>query len=36
MSLDRVRSFACGCLELGSVASFIGALWLWADALSRV
>ncbi len=29
-----LRSLAIGCLELGSIAVFIGALWVWAAALS--
>ena len=36
MAWSTVRSIAGGCLELGSVAVFIGALLLWADALGRV
>jgi hypothetical protein len=36
MRLEQVRSFAVGCLELGSLFAFIGALMLWADALTLV
>jgi hypothetical protein len=36
MDMHPVRAFAVGCLELGSVATFLGALWVWADVLGRV
>lgn len=36
MEAGHLRSFACSILELGSVAAFIGALLVWADALSRI
>jgi hypothetical protein len=36
MLVDQVKSFAFGCLELCSVAAFIGALALWADVLAAV
>lgn len=33
---EQLKSFAFGCLELGSVAVFIGALALWADIMTAV
>jgi len=36
MFADQLKSFAFGCLELGSVAVFVGALALWADIMTAV
>ncbi len=36
MDVWRVKELALGALELGSVAAFMGALFVWADALMRV
>lgn len=36
MSWTVVRAIVGGCAELASVALFLGALLLWADALSAV
>lgn len=36
MDMDHVRAFALGCIELGSLFAFMGALMLWADALAMV
>lgn len=37
MSQFRIlRNVAAGCVEFGSVAMFLGALWVWAEALARV
>lgn len=33
--MDRIKAFAVGCVELGSVCVFLGALMLWAEALAR-
>lgn len=34
--MDDLKAFALGCAELGSVCAFLGALALWAEALSRI
>lgn len=36
MSLDQAKSIAFGCLELGSVGVFVGALALWADIMAHL
>lgn len=36
MTMDRIKAFALGCVELGSLMAFMGALMLWADAMARV
>lgn len=36
MTWTTVRAFAGGCLELGSVMLFLGAVILWADAFGAV
>lgn len=36
MEFDQIKAFAFGCLELGSVAVFLGALVVWAEALGSV
>lgn len=36
MEIAQVKAFALGCLELGSVSVFIGALWLWASVAAGI
>lgn len=36
MTMDRIKTFALGCAELGSLMAFMGALVLWAEAMARV
>jgi hypothetical protein len=36
MAWKTVRAVAGGALELGSIMAFLGAVLLWADALSGV
>lgn len=36
MALDQVKAFVVGCVELGSICAFMGALFLWADLVQNV
>ena len=36
MDLGHIRSIAFGVLELGAVVAFMGAVFVWADAVMRV
>jgi hypothetical protein len=36
MDVARIKAWVCGCLELASVAAFVGALSLWAEVMMSV
>ncbi len=36
MDIERIRDWALGMAELGAVAAFMGAVFVWADAVMRV
>lgn len=36
MDIERIRDWALGAMELGAVAAFMAAVYVWADAVMRV